>query len=497
MCKVSFTPMTATMLFPIYTRSHRQTHQRRWPLWLWAVILWLLGACRRPVMPDDVVHFANKAFGERRDQIACRKLKTLDSNNIASWPRATAWAWLRLSALCAVRKGENSAGDVQRLPVPFGTYAVAMFHLYRHETQQAVRLLEAISTSHFSDREPAYRLGLIWLLDERFEKALPYFESALQDPVVPQAALRLAIARTLLGLGRLDEVTSTLSPLLSYASPAQLTAAKRLVETSLAFRRRIPPELVPQLEKIRTLLQVEEPIGALDELEKLLPQYAHSALLHYMRGVIHLRLGNTSDAVVELNEVLQIEPHDPEAHMLLGHIYFHAQRDTEARHHLEAAIAANPFLAAAWARLRDVYTRNEAFRHAVDAHKTFMKLSGKPDTTELLITLAHLQEKAGHLEEAVAIHERLVRRQGDEDAFSSLVALARLYLALSTDLNRALEYRRKAATFVRRAEKIRATDVELEKIKERLGMNTKKTKFEKQLRTRGGKPIVNDTNLLE
>lgn len=485
------------MSFRIYMRSL--------PLRFWGprllgycgTILFLMAACRTPPAPDAVVRSARRSFAEHRDEKACQKLREASARSIAAWPRATAWEWLRLSALCAARSGAVTF-RIPGLPAPFGPYAAAMFHFYRHETAVAQKILEPLSTPTAANREPAYRLGLILLLDERFEPALVYLQSALRDPVVPQAALRLAIARCLLGLGKTGEVAGMLLPLLNAGTPAQIASARRLMETALAWSRHDPPELAPKLEKVRTLLQVEEPAGALDELEKLLPQYPHSALLHYLRGVIHLRLGNRSDAVAELNEAIRIEPGDPEAHMLLGHVYFHAQRDAEARNHLEAAVAANPFLAAAWARLRDLHARNEAFARAVAAHETFMKLSERPDSVELLLTLAQLQEKAGRLTEAAAVHERIVRRQGDEEAFPSLVALARIHLALSADqLDHALEYRRRAAAFVRRAEKIRATDAELAKIKERLGMGSEKTKFEKKLRTRGGKPVSDDTNLLE
>ncbi len=462
-----------------------------------AALFLLLAACQRPA-PEAAVRDARGAFQMRRDRAACQRIAEVRTSNIASWRRATAWEWLRYSALCSVRLGEENPRKPLSLPAPFGPYARAMFHFYRHEISEARRLLEPLATPKSADREPAYRLALIHLLDERFDQALPLLESALSDPAVPPSAVRLAMARCLVGLGRLDKVVETLRPLIADASFARIAAARRLVETALAWSRRVPPELLPQLDRVRTLLQVEEPAGALDELEKLLPRYPNAALLHYLRGVIHLRLGNRSDAVMELNAALQLEPGDPEAHMLLGHIYFHAQRDTEALQHLEAAVTANPFLAAAWARLRDLHARKEAYTKALSAHETFMRLSENPDAVDLLLTLAQLQEKAGRLEEAAAVHGRVVRRQGDEEAFTSLVALARIHLALAAErMDRALEHRRRAAAFVRRAEKIRSTDAELAKLKERLGMSAPKTKFEKNLRTRGGKPVTDDANLLE
>jgi len=197
---------------------------------------------------------------------------------------------------------------------------------------------------------------------------------------------------------------------------------------------------------------------------------------------------------------LRLEPGDPEALLLLGNIYFHAQRELEARRYLEQALEANPFLTHAWRLLRDIHAKNQAYTLAVEAQRHHMQLLRKRDATGDLLTLAQLQESAGLYEDALKTHLTLVSRLGDEEAFSSLLGMARLHLSLAQNqLSLALVHRKKARAYLERAEKIRATDAELARLKEIVfgpGHGTK-TKFEKKLRSTGGKPAGDESNLFE
>ncbi len=458
-----------------------------------------LSACRAPA-PRETVRSARDLWAQEKEREACDRVGELDPEGIAGWPRATAWEWLRLSALCAVHGGRSLPARVVRLPAPFGPYAQAMVHFYDQRPHDARRLLEPLAGPGQTDREPAFRLGLILLLEERHEEALPHLSSALKDPRLGAGGVRLALARCLLGLGRLDQVVSTLRPLVETGSPGEIASARRLVEMTRAWNRRLPPELVPQLTRVRTLLKGEEPAAALDELERIMQRHRNIALLHYLRGVIHLRLGNRPDAVVELENALRLEPGDPEALMLLGNIYFHAQREAEARRHLEAALESNPFLTHAWRLLRDLHARNQAFTLAVDAHRRHMRLMKDPQSTGDLLTLGQLQESAGLSDEALATHRLLVSRLGDEEAFTSLLALARLHLGLAQiRLREALAHRRKAKAYLARAEKVRSTDAELARLQQLAHGPGRggKTPFEKKLRTSGGRSVGDESNLFE
>lgn len=458
-----------------------------------------LAACRAPA-PRETVQKARDFWAQNKESEACDQIRALSPEGLAGWHRATAWEWLRLSALCAVHGGRSLPSEVTRLPAPFGPYAQAMVYFYDQRPRDARRLLEPLAIPGQTDREPAFRLGLILLLEERHEEALPHLTSALADPRLGAGSVRLALARCLLGLGRLDQVVPTLRPLVENGSTSEISSARRLVEMTRAWNRRLPPELVPQLTQVRTLLKGEEPAAALDELERIMQRHRSIALLHYLRGVIHLRLGNRPDAVVELENALRLEPGDPEALMLLGNIYFHAQRETEARRHLEAALEANPFLTHAWRLLRDLHAKNQAFTLAVDAHRRHMRLMKDQKSTGDLLTLGQLQESAGLSDDALTTHRLLVSRLGDEEAFTSLLALARLHLGLAqTRLREALVHRRKAKGYLARAEKVRSTDAELARLQELAHGPGRggKTSFERKLRTSGGRPAGDESNLFE
>ena len=463
------------------------------------LVLSALAACRAP-SPRETVRSARALWMQNKETEACAQVRELAPDGIAGWHRATAWEWLRLSALCAVHGGRTLPTAVTGLPSPFGPYVRAMVHFYDQRPGDARRLLEPLAAPGQADREPAFRLGLILLLEERHAEALAPLTSALSDPGLGAGAVRLALARCQLGLGRLDQVVPTLRPLLDSGSVAEVSAARKLVEMARAWNRRLPPELVPDLARVRSLLRAEEPAAAQDELEKIMQRYSNIALLHYLRGVIHLRLGNRPDAVVELDNALRLEPGDPEAHLLLGNIYFHAQREPEARRHLEAALEANPFLAHAWRLLRDLHAKNQAFTLAVDAHRRHMRLMKDRESTGDLLVLAQLQESAGLHDDALATHRALVSRLGDEEAFSSLLSLARIHLGLAqTRLEAALAHRKKARVYLDRAGKVRATDAELARLREQAFGPGRggKTRFEQKLRTSGGRSVGDESNLFE
>ena len=467
------------------------------PLFLMA--LGFLGACRSP-SPGDTVGAARELWAQGKEKEACARVGRLTGEHLSVWRRATAWEWLRFSAMCAAHSGRPLPAAIAKLPAPFGPYAQAMTYFHEQRPEPARRLLEKLAAPGQADREPAYRLGLILLLEERFVEARVHLASALPDPQIRSEAVRLALARCLIGLGKLEAVVPTLAPLVETGSVSEIAAARSLVDMARAWNRRLPPELVPDLTKVRTMLKAEEPAAALDELEKIMQKYMNIALLHYLRGVIHLRLGNRPDAVVELENALRLEPGDPDALLLLGNLYFHAQRELEARAYLEKALEANPFLTHAWRLLRDIHAKNQAFGLAVTAHRRHMQLLKKRDATGDLLTLAQLQESAGLTEDALSTHRSLVSRLGDEEAFSSLLGLARLHLSLAqSQLQLALSHRKKARAYLERAEKIRATDAELARLKEIVlgpGHGTK-TKFEKKLRSSGGKPAADESNLFE
>ncbi|PKN48043.1 MAG: hypothetical protein CVU59_00605 [Deltaproteobacteria bacterium HGW-Deltaproteobacteria-17] len=494
-CKVSFTPPAGFLLQRIYMK--RPNIPLQIPFFL--MVLGLFAACQAP-SPRETLRAARDLWTQNKEKEACARIGQLTGEGIAAWRRATAWEWLRFSAMCAAKSGRPLPTSVARLPSPFGPYAQAMTHFHEGRTEPARRLLEPLATPGQADREPAFRLGLILLLEEQFGEALVHLQSALPDAQLRTESVRLALARCYIGLGRLDAVVPTLKPLVETGAVSEISSARALVDMARAWNRRLPPELVPDLTKVRTMLKAEEPAAALDELEKIMQKYTNIALLHYLRGVIHLRLGNRPDAVVELENALRLEPGDPEALLLLGNIYFHAQREREARAYLERALEANPFLTHAWRLLRDIHAKNQAYTLAVDAHRRHMRLLKKRDTTADLQTLAQLQESAGLYEEALTTHRTLVSRLGDEEAFTSLLGLARLHLSLAQNhLGQALAHRRKARAYLERAEKIRATDAELARLREIVfgpGAGAR-TKFEKKLRSTGGRPATDESNLFE
>jgi tetratricopeptide (TPR) repeat protein len=494
-CKDSFTPEPGSLSLRIYMKHLNPPSQI--PFFL--MFLALFASCHSST-PAETVRAARDLWTQNKEKEACERIAQLSGDRIASWRRSTAWEWLRFSAMCATQSGRPLPQAVAKLPSPFGPYAQAMTHFHEQRPAAALRILEKLVASHADDREPAYRLGLILLLDERFEAALLHLQSALTDPQLRTEAVRLALARCFIGLGQLDRVVPALSPLVDTGTVSEISSARSLVDMARAWNRRLPPELVPDLTKVRTMLKAEEPAAALDELEKIMQKYTNIALLHYLRGVIHLRLGNRPDAVVELENALRLEPGDPEALLLLGNIYFHAQREVEARRYLERALEANPFLTHAWRLLRDLHAKNQAYTLAVETHRRHMKLLKKRDATADLLMLAQLQESAGLFDDALSTHRTLVSRLGDEEAFSSLLGLARLHLSLAQNqLSQALAHRRKARTYLERAEKIRATDAELARLQEIVfgPGRSAKTKFEKNLRSTGGRPAADDSNLFE
>ncbi len=449
--------------------------------------------------PATILQRAQGSWAAGEEKKACEAIDRLPGAALQTWPRRMAYEYLRFTAMCSVSRGKPLPSSIAELPKPWGMYAQAMFQFHSGQPQNAALKLRSL-LSLDQDREPAFRLGMILLLDEQFDEACGLLESALEDTRMRQPGVRLALARCRIGKGQLDGIADLLRPLVHSGNRREINQARQILQLARSWNRLLPPEPMKALSHVRTLLRAEEPAAALDELEKVMQNYQNFALLHYLRGVIHLRLGNRPDAVVELENALRLEPGDPEALLLLGNIYFHAQRNMEARKYLSEAIERNPFLTQGYRLLRDLHTRDQAFTLAVQAHDSFMKLSRRGDSHENRTLLAELQEKASLFPEALKTHTSIIRQMGDEEGFSSLLGSARIHLALAQEnLNQAMEHRKKARRFLERAEKIRSTDPELARLSELLHGPKKRsrTDFEKKLRTRGGKTPPDDSNLFD
>lgn len=451
--------------------------------------------------PKIIIKNSNLAFSKGDFKKGCEiisEIKVSQTNSISS---DNALHYLRITSLCYKKQGKSLNPIQKRLSEPYKSYLSGLESFgSQNSVLKFVKIFNKLIKLNPTIQEFKYRLGLLYLLDENFDKACPLIEKTLKSYKRKQNSIRLSLARCYLGQGKLYKIPDTLRPILNKnCNLNDVKKGRQILRSTRAFSTLLPFELLNLIKTTRIYLKNESSGKALDNLQKFVLKYPQFAILHYLLGVVHLRLGNKADAVIELRKALIIDPNEWEAHTILGNLYINSSNPIKGENHLKQSIKLNPFNVRARLLLRNLYIKRFSFKNGIKIQKELIYLNGGKFSKKLFEVLAELQEKGKLYKEAIDTHKKIIAKLGTESGYGSVTSVARLYLYLSVhDFENTISHRKKAKKFIEEANKLRPTDPYIISLKKELNGEKYKHKdpFEHKIKIEGAVK-KDDTNLFE
>jgi tetratricopeptide (TPR) repeat protein len=138
---------------------------------------------------------------------------------------------------------------------------------------------------------------------------------------------------------------------------------------------------------------------------------APSASDHMDQGMAYHDQGELDKAIAEYNEVLKLEPDNPDAHRNLGSAYAEQGNLEEAVAAYEQAIKLNPKFGHAYGDLAGAYASLGKFPEAIEAGEKAIELD--PDYASAYHNLGLAYKLQGQLDEAVAAYQEAIRIDPD------------------------------------------------------------------------------------
>ncbi len=458
----------------------------------------LLSCAKDP--PERTLAKVQKLLRSEDKVKACDTLDDMDTGKVRRWPSQTVYTYLRLKALCVHQRGRKHART--SLPEPYRAYYRAMLSVGAGESlDTAAGILRDALKAHPREAELYYRLGLFHLLDERFAEACPLIRKAVELGRASTDGYRLSLARCLLGQGHLKAIPGILAPLVyDGVKGKDLAQARHIMENARLFKRLMPKDVRGVILAVKGFLAKGNAGKAMDMLVEQVQANPQYPILHYLLGVVHLRLGNKADAVVQLRQCLKLDATDPDAWFLLARLYMGSSMASRSEGYLKKALGFDPLSSKIRASLRDYYIKTGAFSRAADLHKSVIWLTGEKRSVNQAKLLGGLLEKAERSDEALKVWGKILRKLGPDDGIEAVRALARIHYKLSvTGASRTVYHRRQAAKLVKTGLKLRPMDEELIALGKVLGVKHEvaKAPFEDKIRVKGAKHVNKDDILFK
>ncbi|MBU1380492.1 tetratricopeptide repeat protein [Myxococcota bacterium] len=453
---------------------------------IFIILLLLVSSCSNPDA-GKTIKKATKLISSGKRKAGCNEIYRLSPRHIASWPEITSLSYLRILSMCRYQLGHDSVQDISKLSEPWKSYYQALIYFKAGiDIDKSVKILNKLIIKNGSNPEFIYRLGLLLMLDEQYEKACPLLEQAYNK--TPEINYTISLARCWLGWGKINKLHPLLSGILKEGvTHDQIKAGTKILETARSYKQIINKEIMTALKNTRSSLKAGNSGKALDFLEQTAKKYPGYAVIHYLMAVIHLRLGNRSGSVVELDRALKIDPTDPDVHYLLGFLFRQTMQYSRALAHLNMSVKFNPFNIKAHAMIKEIYTIAENYRAASEIQRRIIILNGEKGIADLLTELGQYEEKSGDLDSSLETHLKVLKKQGDDAGYMSLISIARIYIKLSMKYpEKSIVYRKKARKYADRAYAVRPVDPEVNAIRKELGIEKdSKSDFEKKMKISG------------
>lgn len=226
--------------------------------------------------------------------------------------------------------------------------------------------------------------GLDLFSKNKFEQAVKEYNEAIR--AFPSlAAAHNNLGSALFALGRFEEAAA------SFRQAAQLDPKYAQAHFNLAL----------------ALIKLGHEREANDSL-------VNASRAYFDAGEEHLREGRLPEAEASFNALLQIDPDDPPAHLMLGLLYNNAGRHAEAVASFERVISKQPDSADAYQNLGEAYIGLRKYAEAARAAEQSVKLRPNSPGAYYVAGLAHAS--LGKREQALAALDRLKELKADDYA---------------------------------------------------------------------------------
>ena len=233
-----------------------------------------------------------------------------------------------------------------------------------------------------------YSTGLLFLWAEDYEKALPYFEKAVEkNPRYADAHFEIGYCSH--NLGRYQ---------------AAVEAYKQAI--------RIKPDYAEAHSNLglayHNLGRYQEAVEAFKQAIRIKPNLAEA---HLNLGVVYTRLGRYEEAVEASKQAIHIRPDYAEAYNNLSAAYINLGRYEEAFQAYKQAIRIQPNYAEAHFGLGLAYGNLGRYQEAVEAYKQAIRI--KPALAEAHSNLGKAYVNLGRDQEAVEAYKQAISIQPD------------------------------------------------------------------------------------
>ena len=160
---------------------------------------------------------------------------------------------------------------------------------------------------------------------------------------------------------------------------------------------------------------------------------------HEKRAEQYLKEGKLNEAVIELRNVVQLDPKDDAAYYQLGETYLKLKKGPEAFRAFSRAVSANPDNLKAQLKLGQIYLLARKTEEA--RKKAELLLKRTKDDTDALSLLAGVQVQEKDIDSAIGTLKKITAL--DPGSFKTYLSLGRLFL-MKKDLSRSKEAYQKA-----------------------------------------------------
>jgi GT2 family glycosyltransferase/Tfp pilus assembly protein PilF len=318
----------------------------------------------------------------------------------------------------AMDKSDNDLKSAETL------YAAILANLNQRPREEVIKDLQGLIESHPRFALAYNDLGVLYYSSGNREKALEYYERAVQlDPQNSNFSKNLADFYYV-ELGRVEDALQIYVKILelnpqdieTLLITGHICVALQQFEDAKVFYRRVL-ELEPQNEAARSSM------NKLDKMDPMTPDLKSAEEWYQEEIQPVLNSGDSQKAISLLDKLLQSYPEFALAHNDLGVLYYHTGDKEKARHHYGCAVELMPANINFQKNLADfLFVEQGKVEEALQIYVNI--LAAQPDDVETLLIAGHICVALKKFEDAKEFYERLLALTPDnEDAAKNLQAL--------------------------------------------------------------------------
>jgi tetratricopeptide (TPR) repeat protein len=150
------------------------------------------------------------------------------------------------------------------------------------------------------------------------------------------------------------------------------------------------PRLLREAQLAMEAKEFDRAFAALTEAQALFPEHAGPHGTYQMLAALHVRRGETDDAIAQLERAIAIDADDLDAHQRLAALYMETGDEGAAAAVLDRALLIQPFDATLYSTLAEIRESRGEWRSAAHAREAVVALDpGDPAEARYLLAKAH------------------------------------------------------------------------------------------------------------